>query len=512
MNYPVWYLPLIGGPLIIAFVAIIHVVVSHFAVGGGLWLVLTEKKGYRENKDYIIDYVKKHAKFFLLLTMVFSALTGVGIWFTIALIHPDATSHLIHTFVFGWAIEWVLFVIEIVAAFLYFYNFGKISKKLHLLIGWIYFFAAWGSLLVINAILAFMLTPGKWLATQNFWDGIFNPSYLSSTAFRTFLCFALAGSYGLMTATRKFKGEQKDELVKYNGKWIFWSLAGLIPSAIWYYSTFPKQAMEGLAGSSAIMVSSLWHLIISLGLFILFLIFLYLWKTRKFGFKSSIAMFLTIFVFFGAFEFIREAGRKPYIIKDYMYSTGIRVADFDNIKDKSILQNAKWTEIKEITADNEVKAGGEIFRIQCYACHSLGIKNNINKKMIDWDLKKIRRIIGSLKGITPFMTEFVGTEREKDALSKWFYWEIHGELPQEEADEEGVLDGPALFESFCSDCHENSPDDPLFLKTKNIIELDEMMDILSRLNELNEDMPPFEGSDNDKKALAEYIIKSRSKK
>lgn len=161
MNYPVWYLPLIGGPMIIAFVAIVHVVVSHFAVGGGLWLVLTEKKGYRENKDYIVDYVKKHAKFFLLLTMVFSALTGVGIWFTIALIHPDATSHLIHTFVFGWAIEWVLFVIEIVAAFLYFYNFGKISKKLHLLIGWIYFIAAWGSLLVINAILTFMLTPGK---------------------------------------------------------------------------------------------------------------------------------------------------------------------------------------------------------------------------------------------------------------------------------------------------------------------------------------------------------------
>jgi len=512
MNYPVWYIPLIGGPLIIAFVAIVHVVVSHFAVGGGLWLVLTEKKGYRENKDYIVDYVKKHAKFFLLLTMVFSALTGVGIWFTIALIHPDATSHLIHTFVFGWAIEWVLFVIEIVAAFLYFYNFGKISKKLHLLIGWIYFFAAWGSLLVINAILAFMLTPGKWIATQNFWDGIFNPSYLSSTAFRTFLCFALAGSYGLMTATRKFKGEQKNELVKYNGKWIFWSLAGLIPSAFWYYSTFPKQAMEGLAGSSAIMVSSLWHLIISLGLFILFLIFLYLWKTNKFGFKSSIAMFLTIFVFFGAFEFIREAGRKPYIIKDYMYSTGIRVADFDQIKDKSILQNAKWTEIKEVTPDNAVKAGGEIFRIQCYVCHSLGIKNNINKKMADWDLKKIKRIVGSLKGITPFMTEFVGNEIEKDALAKWFYWEVHGELPQEEVEEGGALDGPALFESFCSDCHENSPDDPLFLKTTNITEIDGMMDILSKLDELNEDMPPFEGSDKEKKVLAEYIIKSRSKK
>ncbi len=512
MNYPVWYLPMIGGPLIIAFVAIVHVVVSHFAVGGGLWLVLTEKKGYREKKDYIIDYVKKHSKFFLLLTMVFGALTGVAIWFTIALIHPDATSSLIHSFVFGWAIEWVLFVIEIVAAFLYLYNWGKISKKLHLLIGWIYFFAAWGSLLVINAILTYMLTPGKWLTTGNFWDGIFNPGYLSSTFFRTFLCFALAGSYGLLTATLKFKGEQKKELVKYNGKWIFWSLAGLFPSAVWYYFTLPKLAAEGLGGSSKIMVISLWHLVISLFIFILFLLFFYLWKTEKFGFKSSIAMFITIFIFFGAFEFIREAGRKPYIIKDYMYSTGIKVADFENIKSQSILQNSKWTEIKEITEDNAVKAGGEIFRVQCYACHSLGIKNNINTKMTDWDFKKIKRIFGSLKGITPFMPGFAGTEIEKDALAKWFYHKIHGKLPEADKPKAAALDGQTIFGSFCSDCHEDSPDDPLFLKTSNITGIDEMMDILSRLNEMNEDMPPFEGSEEEKKVLAEYIIKSRSKK
>jgi hypothetical protein len=38
MNYPVWYLPTIGGGTLIALISIVHVFISHFAVGGGLYL------------------------------------------------------------------------------------------------------------------------------------------------------------------------------------------------------------------------------------------------------------------------------------------------------------------------------------------------------------------------------------------------------------------------------------------------------------------------------------------
>ena len=43
MNYPIWDVPLISGGIVIAIVAIVHVFISHFAVGGGLYLVLTER-------------------------------------------------------------------------------------------------------------------------------------------------------------------------------------------------------------------------------------------------------------------------------------------------------------------------------------------------------------------------------------------------------------------------------------------------------------------------------------
>lgn len=44
MNYPVWELTTYGGGFLIALIAVVHVLVSHFAVGGGAFLVLLEKK------------------------------------------------------------------------------------------------------------------------------------------------------------------------------------------------------------------------------------------------------------------------------------------------------------------------------------------------------------------------------------------------------------------------------------------------------------------------------------
>jgi len=83
LNYPVWYLPGVGGGLLIASIAIIHVFISHFAVGGGLYLVFAERKGLREKSRAILDFTRSHAKFFLLMTVVAGGVTGVAIWFII---------------------------------------------------------------------------------------------------------------------------------------------------------------------------------------------------------------------------------------------------------------------------------------------------------------------------------------------------------------------------------------------------------------------------------------------
>src|SRR4030042_87379 len=103
MNYPVWELTTLGGGTLIAAVSIIHVYVAHLAVGGGIFIWLIDRKVSLTNNIELREYLKKYTGFFLLLTMVFGAVTGVGIWTTISLVSPSGTSVLTHNFVFIWA-------------------------------------------------------------------------------------------------------------------------------------------------------------------------------------------------------------------------------------------------------------------------------------------------------------------------------------------------------------------------------------------------------------------------
>src|SRR3972149_4891919 len=130
MNFPVWDVGF-GLPLLIALVAIPHVMVAHFAIGGGLFLVIYEARARRTNDSLMLNYVRSHSRFFMLLTLVFGALTGVGIWFTIGLVSPAATSALIHTFVWFWATEWVMFFVEIAASLVYYYGWDRLDGKTH---------------------------------------------------------------------------------------------------------------------------------------------------------------------------------------------------------------------------------------------------------------------------------------------------------------------------------------------------------------------------------------------
>jgi hypothetical protein len=56
----------------------------------------------------------------------------------------------------------------------------KLEARLHEWYGWIYFTAAFASMVIINGIVTFMLTPGRWVQNHQVWTGFFNPTYFPS--------------------------------------------------------------------------------------------------------------------------------------------------------------------------------------------------------------------------------------------------------------------------------------------------------------------------------------------
>ncbi len=420
MNYPVWLLDVFGGGTLIALIAVVHVYVSHFAVGGGLFLVLTEMKGLRENSPAILEYTRKHARFFLLLTMVFGGLTGVAIWFTIALLSPAGTSSLIHTFVFGWAIEWVFFLGEIVALLLYYYYFNKISSRNHLILGWIYFACAWLSLFVINGVIGYMLTPGEWLNNHNFWSGFFNPTFWPALFFRTFLALMIAGLFGFLTSVNIKDTEMRHKMVRYCGLWLMLPLVLLLASAVWYKTALPPAQQEMIFSTSPEMKPFLSGFIFLSPLLFAGGLLIAAFRPQAVVRPMAWLLLLLGFLYMGSFEFMREGGRRPYIIYDYMYSTSILKTDLQKVQKKGVLQSAKWVKNRTITAENRIAAGAELSTILCLPCHSTGGPlNDILPIVKRFTPQGLESFILGMGTANPYMPPFAGNAEEATVLAEY---------------------------------------------------------------------------------------------
>ncbi len=454
MNYPVWDLAF-GGGLLVAVISVVHVFVSHFAVGGGLFLVLTERKAYRDGDQQLLEWLKGHTKFFVLLTVVFGAVTGVGIWFTIGLVQPAGTSALIHAFLWAWAIEWVFFFLEITAALLYLYGWNRLERRLHLWYGWIYFIAAFASMVVINGIVTFMLTPGRWLATHDFWDGFLNPTFLPSLAIRFVFALALAGLYALLTASVRSDATLKRVIVRWSGAWILPAFT-VLPFLAWWYVTSLAPEVWTLARGPFATATAYTTAVAAFSVLTLVLAAAALARPARLRTGLALAVLLGAFGAMWSFEFIRECVRKPYVIAGYMYGNALYAAPssgdggftVENLDHAGVLQTAKW--VKERDVANRSAAGREIFLAECQSCHTAdayrGVRGYLAQRA--WNGPTLRAMLGGLDlmrgGVMP---PFAGTATECDALATY----LEALAPPAQA--AAAHDGEALFARYCEACH-----------------------------------------------------------
>ncbi|HVT10950.1 MAG TPA: cytochrome ubiquinol oxidase subunit I [Fimbriimonadaceae bacterium] len=435
MNYPVWEVPIIGLPWVVGIIAIFHIMIAHFAVGGGIYLAVAERKALKEGRTEWLPVLKHHSKFFLILTAVFGTVSGVGIWFAIGLIHPEATSTLIHNFVFGWAIEWVFFIVELTAAAVYYYSWSRIPDKLHAKVGVLYAVASVCTMVIINGILTFMLYPGSsWLGAAGtgqesayFWPAFFNPTYFPSLVLRLLSAMSLAGVWALVSYARlddTVYGAAKVQMVRWSATWLAPAFV-LMPFAfLWYISLVPSGNRHLLELGMTTIGSGAFTQVTRIGLIAVIttstiagVVYFFAFKYPKdFTFGHAISVLMLALAATASTEYAREAIRKPFVIGEHMYSNGVRVRDVARFNQDGYLANSMWAP-KGPNA-TPIDVGRVIFRGECMSCHTIDGYRSMRGFLAIRDDKALDNMIQMLrssKSDAPyhaFMPPLVGTDAE----------------------------------------------------------------------------------------------------
>jgi mono/diheme cytochrome c family protein len=286
-------------------------------------------------------------------------------------------------------------------------------------VGWIYVVAAWLSLVVINGILTFMLTPGRWLATRDFWHAFWNPTAVPSLIIRTMVCIALAGLYGLITAGAIPERKLKVKMVRFAATWLLPASLVLPLAGAWYISRIPPLAREiSMGGSPAVTIFAGLSIVLSAILFI-FVFFGPFQRPQHFTLPYAFLLVLIGLSVTGVTEWVREAVRKPYVIYGYMYSNGITRREQMAIERGGALRTAKWVTIREVKGDNLQEAGRNLYEIQCASCHTIDGFNGLRFAVKGWREVFIDYQLKHLSELKGFMPPFMGTDEERQALAAW---------------------------------------------------------------------------------------------
>lgn len=439
MHYPWWYVPALTAPMLIAVISVLHVLVSHYAVGGGLFLAVEVGYAYRTGNNALLRYLRSHAWFFVLITVVYGAITGVGIWWTIGLASPLPTELLIHTFVFGWAIEYVFFVIEIAAAFAFYYYWGRLPPRTHRAIGWLYAGAAWISLVLITAITAFMLNPGRWPVSGGFWTAFLNPQFLPQVLARTGGALLLASLYVYLHAAVKAPPELRTLLGARSARpALLGSLLILAGGALWYVF-LPSSAKAALEAASVLNILMLLIFALTAVVFVM----LYLGPYRNPGWVTTgfaILFFVLGTAAFTTGEYIREAVRKPYVVYNVVMSNGIYPPEVSHLRSVGYLEGGTWTKayvaarypamldaagridpsrFPALSASDRAALGRVLFQYHCNACHAVTGFSGIRALTRGWTEPMLRDVVEHPEQVRFFMPPWAGTKAEAGLLVEY---------------------------------------------------------------------------------------------
>lgn len=455
MDLPLFHLDLLNNRMLIAVIAVLHVLINHaMAVGGIPLVVLLEHRGLRDPTQRWDALAFRILTVFFVVTTTVGALTGVGIWFSAGLVSPISIGSLLRVFFWTWFTEWLVFVTEVALILAYYLTWKRwrgARKSSHVRLGIVLGIASWATMALIVSILSFMMDPGAWHDDRNLLSGMLNPLYLPQLLFRTPLAMLLAGAAGLVVTWFSTAGDRalRTAATKLIGRWMLvWAPLVLLGGA-WYAGEIPSNMATQLPVALTTQALTQWAgaakgVLAGAGVVILAVAAWAGFRPASLRGWATVLPAVAAVVLMSSFERVREFVRKPYAIAGYLYSNGLRVEDYPLLQREGLLATATYTAVREVRPDNRIDAGREVFALACTRCHTVdginGVRSALAKLYPDqrWQEQKLDLYLSSMHLARPFMPPFPGTVAERGALATYLASLQHRSEVLEGAQVQGV--------------------------------------------------------------------------
>lgn len=230
-----------GRSIIIALVMLSHVLFANLHLGGS-WFAVVTLTLYLKNKKERYNRLARSVTLFNVILFSTGATFAVGgVLFFIAL-YPTFAANLFHLYWWPFLIEAVLFALEILCLYTFWFSWGKISKFWHQFLGYGYAVVVFLQTLMIDMVAGGMLTPGDgvtWGSTgimtmdwSTAWSWWFNDTLWRLQFHRLAAAVSFCGFIIAMLSMFHYHS-RKDKASKQEWDWagsygIAWGLLGLV--------------------------------------------------------------------------------------------------------------------------------------------------------------------------------------------------------------------------------------------------------------------------------------------
>ncbi|MCK5826819.1 MAG: hypothetical protein KAG93_07275, partial [Desulfuromusa sp.] len=248
----------------------------------------------------------------------------------------------------------------------------------------------------------------------------------------TGLSLTLCGVFGFVTAAFLKNAELRQKIMRTCAAWVAIPFSLMVSGGWWYFIAIPEPAKTIMLEKSPEVANYLQLLTWIMPILFIASMIMTIRLPNSFQKIFCFVIVGIALVYFGAFEFIREGSRRPFIIYDHMYSNQVYVKDVPEVQKSGFLASAKWTKYKEVTAENLLEAGHDLFKFQCSPCHSVdGFLNDIKPEIAKYDSAfGMDAKLDGLGKFNQYMPPFMGTREERWALANYIVFGLNNVDPQ----------------------------------------------------------------------------------